>query len=405
MSAQPTGLKRRLRNRLVQAVRRSKYFPVTIPDRLGDDDALAGQSLPDKVIVYFPDTAESLYQLEPWFAPLRALNDALPTVVICQDSRTAARIRANSGLRVLTIARYGRLDDLLAHSDVRLALYVNHSPRNFECLRFTSLTHIYLGHGDSDKAVSASNQVKAYDYCLMAGQAAIDRVAEHVRLYDAAARCLPIGQPQLDGTGLLPATAPSAQAPREPQRPCVLYAPTWEGAQPSVAYSSLLSHGRRLIEGLLAGGWHVIYRPHPLSGVTSGDYAAADRWVRDTLATAGGRVDTSVPLAASFADADLLVSDISGVVLNWLPSGKPLLLTVPDHDAATETRTGLTETVRRLAVADLPRVADLARDELVNDPRRADRLALIGHYFAETTDGAATVAFTQTCLRLASEVS
>src|SRR5699024_8765545 len=106
---------------------------------------------------------ESLYQLLPWLPAFEALDAQQRVVVICQDSRTAAKIRAASKLDVLTIARYGRLDDILSRSRVGLALYVGHSPRNFDCLRFTDMTHVYLGHGDSDKAVSASNQVKAYD--------------------------------------------------------------------------------------------------------------------------------------------------------------------------------------------------------------------------------------------------
>lgn len=403
--ARSTGLVRKARSRAILAVRRSRLFPTTIPDKLGDDDRLAGATLTEKVLVYFPDTAESLYQIEPWYAPLRALDAELPVVVVCQDSRTAARIRRDSGLTVLTIARYGRLDDVLARSDVRLALYVNHSPRNFECLRFTSLTHIYLGHGDSDKAVSASNQIKAYDYCFVAGQAAVDRIAEHVRRYDAAARCVLIGQPQLDGEGVLPAIAPPTEAPPAPARPRVLYAPTWEGAQPSVAYSSLASHSRALITALMSAGYAVTYRPHPLSGVTSGEYAGADAWIRTTLSEAGGdhRVDVANPLGESFNDADLLISDVSGVVLNWLPSGKPLIITVPATPAAEETATGLTAVAPRLAVADLPRVAELVRTQLADDPDRAQRLKLIDRYFSETTDGAATAAFVAACRRLAEE--
>ena len=55
---------------------------------------------------------------------------------------------------------------VIARSDVALALYVGHASANFECLRFASLLHAYIGHGDSDKGVSASNQLKAYDAVL-----------------------------------------------------------------------------------------------------------------------------------------------------------------------------------------------------------------------------------------------
>src|SRR5699024_3071414 len=57
---------RQLQRWVMQRLRRSRFFPVTIPDRLGDDDALAGTSLRHSVLVYFPETQESLYQLVPW---------------------------------------------------------------------------------------------------------------------------------------------------------------------------------------------------------------------------------------------------------------------------------------------------------------------------------------------------
>jgi hypothetical protein len=401
MSARSTGALRAMQSRLVLAARRSRWFPTTIPDRLGQDDELAGTRLAERVLVYFPDTAESLYQLEQWYRPLRALHERLPVVVVCQDSRTAARIRQDSGLRVLTIARYGRLDDLLARSDVRAVLYVNHSPRNFECLRFTEPVHLYLGHGDSDKGVSASNQVKAYDYCLVAGQEAVDRIAAHVHRYDAATRCLPIGQPQLDGTGLLPAA--DAPARPAPERPRVLYAPTWEGAQPSVAYSSVLTHGPALVRALLAdGGLDVTYRPHPLTGVTSGAYAGADRDVRAALAAASSgshRIDVGVPLAASFDDADVLVCDVSGVALSWLPSGRPLLLTKAQGEAVVEAGGPLASSVPRVAAADAPGVAALVHAALTGDGA-GERRELAGRYFARLRDGEATAELVATITRL-----
>ncbi|PFG37608.1 CDP-glycerol:poly(glycerophosphate) glycerophosphotransferase [Flavimobilis soli] len=379
--------------------RRSRFFPVTIPDRLGDDDRLAGVTLPHSVMVFFPDTQESLYQIRPWLRAFEALDAEERTVVVCQDSRTAQRLREESTLDVITVARYGRMDDLLSRGNLRLALYVNHSPRNFENLRFTSLTHVYLGHGDSDKGVSASNQVKAYDFCFVAGQAAVDRLALHVPRYDAEARCVVIGQPQLDSSGLL--TLP----PRpESGRTTVLYAPTWEGAQPSVAYSSVVSHGRALVRALLDdGSFDVIYRPHPLTGVTSGEYAAADAEIRAMVTDAPGahRVDTGPDLHEAFAAADLLVCDVSGVALSWLPTGRPLVVTETDAAPATA-GDSLTRGAERLTASEaagLPgRVRSLLADAGYDDRMRALR----DHYFLTTEHGGATRNFVAECRVLVS---
>lgn len=404
MSVRSSGWRRAAQKRLVHAARRSRLFPVTVPDRLGDDDALAGARLDETVLVYFPDTQESLYQIEQWYAPLKALHQILPVVVICQDSRTAARIRAGSSLRVLTIARYGRLDALLSRSNLRIAMYVNHSPRNFECLRFTSLTHVYVGHGDSDKGVSASNQIKAYDFCLVAGRAAVDRIAANVPRYDAARRCVVIGQPQLDGTGLLPQSPTDPDTPLPvPARPRVAYAPTWEGAQPSVAYSSVLAHGPQIVRSLLAdGSIDITYRPHPLIGVTSGDYAGADAEIRRLLApasTARHRVDVDVPMAHSLRDAHLLVCDVSGVAVTWLATGRPLVVVRPELGMPAQGSVGLDDyTVG--APADGDWAGDVRR-ALERQAVPGPRLRIASYYLSELTDGHATQRFIGVLRRLA----
>src|SRR5699024_2147401 len=82
------------------------------------------------------------------------------------------------------------LDAIILRSGTKLVLYVNYNPLNTAALRSRSAIHVSLLHGDSDKVVSVSNQIKAYDYSFVAGQAAIDRLARYTTLFDAPARCI-----------------------------------------------------------------------------------------------------------------------------------------------------------------------------------------------------------------------
>ncbi len=349
-----------------------------MPDKQ-TDTARLGQALGAEIIVFFATGVDSLYQLRPWLPAFKQLNQTHRIALVFRDSRAAALVREESGLDCVTLARYGQLDEILSLSSVKLALYVNHDPINFECLRFTSLTHIYVGHGDSDKGVSVSNQVKAYDYCFLAGQAAIDRTASSVMAYDAAARSVLIGQPQLD--------APSASPHPDAKQKTVLYAPTWEGSQPSVSYGSVLRQGKAIVEALRSE-YRVIYRPHPLNGVVDGSYGQADAELR----TLADRVDTQVPLEQSFADADLLITDVSAVTLNWLPSKKPLLVTTPH---APVPPSALMKSVPLLdAGAD---VAAVVRKHLQGDPTAEARLAMLEYYLGDTTPGVATSRFIAAC--------
>lgn len=373
------GAVQRLRIWAIGRLRRSRFLPSGMPDKL-TDEARLGRPFTQQIMLYFPTTLDSVYQLRPWYHALKALDAVHPVVAVFKDSRTARVVRGETGLDCVTLARYGQLDEILSLSDVKLALYVNHDPINFESLRFTSLVHVYVGHGDSDKGVSVSNQVKAYDLCFVAGQAALDRTATAVMLYDAAARSVLIGQPQLDGG---PVVTPRV----DPARPTVLYAPTWEASQPSVSYGSLESHGVALMRAL-TGTYRVIYRPHPLNGVIRPSYAAADAAVRELA----DRVDTDVPIEQSFADADLLVTDISAVTLSWLPTGKPMLVTTP---SVAYPPSVLMDVVPQLAPgAD---VATLVAEQLSTDPARSARAALIEHYLGDPTPGVATARFIAAC--------
>jgi hypothetical protein len=393
-------LRRRARRVVGQLVRRSGLLPAGLPDRLGQDAEFAGAALTETVMVFFPDTRESLYQLRQWYQPIAKLHEQHPVVMVFQDSRTARIAAAESGLRCITLAKYATVDDLLSRSEVKLALYVNHNPQNFANLRFLSLVHVHLSHGDGDKGVNVSNQLKGYDFNFVAGQAGIDRVSRHVMLYDALARTIPVGRPQLDF-----ATRPPEHRAPGARRPTVLYAPTWEGAQPSMAYSSVATHGAVLLEALLASGkFRVIYRPHALTGVTDQTIGLADirlrAMMRDAALAApqlGHRVDTTGQFADSAAASDLLICDISGVTVDYLPSNNPLIVTEPASPRVVAATTRLLEVVPRLTVADSSRIVDIVTEQLELDPGRTQRLALIDYYLGDITPGVSTRRFIAAC--------
>lgn len=381
MADERGGLQRRLREWAIGRLRRSRFFPTGMPDKQTDTDRLHKPFI-QPVMLFFPTGADTLYQLRAWLPALKALDDRVGLVAVFRDSRTAAVVRAESGLDCVTLARYGQLDEILGQSSVKLALYVNHDPINFECLRFASMLHVYLGHGDSDKGVSSSNQVKAYDYCFLAGQGALDRTAASLMLYDAPARSILVGQPQLDGA--------RPQPQPDPTRPTVLYAPTWEGSQPSVSYGSVVSQGCRIIDALQPD-YRVIYRPHPLIGVIDPVYGKADAALR----ALADRVDSDVPLERSFADADLLITDVSAVTLSWMPSGKPVLVTRPQSPVPPSR---LTKAVPMLeGDAD---VAAVVAEHLANDPAAAARRELVDYFLGDTSPGAATARFLAACEEL-----
>lgn len=390
--ARGSAIKRRIRKAGGYLIRRLGLLPGAVADGLGEDARLIGTALPHTVMVFFPDSPEDLYQLEQWYAPLQALDRVHRVVVVLQDSRTAKAVRRDCSLDAIVVARLATLDDLVARSQLKVALYVNQHPENFSALRFGSMVHASLMHGDSDKVVMVTRQVVGYDFALVAGQAAIDRMAAHVPFYDAARRCLTIGRPQLDKN---PDRATGPRPGADTAHPVVLYAPTWEGAQISAGYGSVDTHGEELVRVLAEAGMTVIYRPHPLTGVGSAEYGAADRRIREYLAGQGGahRVDSGVPVQRSFADADLMICDISAVAVDWLATERPLIITAPARPEAQVAATRLTMTAPSLAADEVSRAAELVLRQVREDPQRAERAALTEYYLGDVRPGEPTRRF------------
>lgn len=393
MPARGNALKRTVRSLGGKVLRRFRLLPGGMPDGLGDDAALAEASLEGDVVVYFPDTMDSLYQLRSWYGPLRELHRAQGVTIVCMDSRTAAAIRAEAGLPVVTIALDATLDAIILRSNTKLVLYVNYNPLNAAALRSRSAIHVSLLHGDSDKVVSVSNQIKAYDYSFVAGQAAIDRLERYTTLFDAPARCIPVGRPSLD-------TDRAEVIVRADDRPTVLYAPTWEGGQASAAYSSLATHGLAAVQSLLEEGLQVIYRPHPLTGVRVPDLGEADRVLREMVTNSGGRVSTDRPLAQDFAEADLMLCDVSAVTGDWLPTGKPLIITRAEDPNSRDAATALLNNTTRLSRSEASTVGALARELIENDQKRDERIELIEYYLGDITPGSSLSRFLEACQRL-----
>jgi hypothetical protein len=334
------------------------------------------------VAVFFATGPENLYQFEQWRLPLEELAESRPVFVVVDRADTGEALLRRSRLPVTLARGSAALETLVAERDVRVVLYLNQVEPNFRMLRFAAPVHVQLGHGESDKASSVSNQHKAYDLTFVGGPAGSERLGAALRGFDPATRTVQVGRPQLDH-----AYPGAPDWPRDGRRR-VLYAPTWEGDRPSIAYGSLASHGVTLVEALLAGDVRVVYRPHPRTGTASAAHAAADRAVRDLLGRAGeDHLVDSGPYGWQWTFADACVTDVSAVAYDWLATGKPLVLTEP-AGTAHRPPSALLDRLPLLAAADAGTVLQRLAAQ---DP--AELAALTRHYFGETAGRSSTARF------------
>lgn len=347
-----------------------------------------------RIAVYFADGAVNMYQMRQWYAPLAQLAQRWPVVILARSATGAEKLIEESGLPVAFTPTVRNLEKFLATQDIRVVLYVNQNTRNFQMFRYGRRWHVFINHGESDKMYMTTNQYKAYDYALIAGQAARDRLSRTLWDYDLDRRTIEIGRPQADHySGTLPFTPD--------ERTVVLYAPTWEGDRPSAHYGSIATHGEALVGALLASPKHrVIYRPHPRSGVVSDEYGAAHRRILVALAEANATdpaahhvYDDGPELGWQLAIADVAVVDISAMVYDRLAAGKPLLVTRPVDERASIDESGYLSACEWLPVDRAGGI--VAEVERVSaDADAVERLRTwVQHYFGDTAPGVATAKF------------
>lgn len=382
-------------NRLIQRARRRRQLRHEVESRLAARPDLPTNHF--QVVVYFADKLVNLYQIRQWYEPMRKLAERYPAAVVARSVGATSVLLDECPLPVFYGPTVGDIETFVASQPIKVAFYVNQNMRNFQMMRFPSMFHVFVSHGESDKIYMASNQAKAYDFCFVAGDAAVGRIGSRLLDFDAGKRLIRIGRPQVDVVG------PGPRLPGD-GRQVVLYAPTWEGDRPSMTYGSVRSHGLPLVDALVRSGrYRVIYRPHPRTGVFDPAAAAANTAIAARLRranrldpSAGHLVDESPDYGWQLRAADTCVCDISAVAFDWLATGKPLLLTEPTAPEAEVDKEGIAGQVRMLSAAEAPGCVGII-DGLGDAATRKLYAAITEHYFGDISPGASMARFIDAC--------
>ncbi|WP_432957962.1 CDP-glycerol glycerophosphotransferase family protein [Micromonospora haikouensis] len=342
-----------------------------------------------EVALYFAGPAKDVYQANMWLAPTEALDRR---AVVLMRSREAFNELADTRLPVICVPAGVDFMNLELGS-VRAAMYAANVGANIHMLREPGMKHVFVGHGDSDKQASVNPYSKVYDEVWVAGLAGRERYARAgVGVLDAD--IVEIGRPQLAGVHTF--------GSESPDRPfTVLYAPTWEGWLDDDPYhTSLVLMGERIVRGLLAArpSLRLIYKPHPLTGTRSKEAKAVHERVVELIGAAGGDVDASsldgprhrvvtgrVPaLFDCFNQTDLLISDISSVVSDFVQSQRPYVVAnpsgLPEDDFRRNFPTSRGAYLLSRDCGELEKIVALTRagDDPMTEARRDLKVYLLG---------------------------
>ncbi|SBV26832.1 CDP-Glycerol:Poly(glycerophosphate) glycerophosphotransferase [Micromonospora krabiensis] len=350
-----------------------------------------------EVALYFAGPAKDVYQANMWLAPTEALRQR---AVVLMRSREAFLELADTRLPVICVP--AGVDFMnLELSSIRVALYAANVGANIHMLREPGTKHVFVGHGDSDKQASVNPYSKVYDEVWVAGLAGRERYARAgVGVLDSD--IVEIGRPQLAGVHTF--GAESIDRPFT-----VLYAPTWEGWLDDDPYhTSLVLMGERIVKGLLAvtPGVRLIYKPHPLTGSRSKQAKAVHERIVERIRAAGGDADASsldgtrhlvvtgrVPaLFDCFNQTDLLISDVSSVVSDFVQSQRPYVVAnpggLPEDEFRREYPTSRAAYLLARDCGELEKIVAVTRagDDPMTEARRELKTYLLGPAEANPMD-------------------
>jgi choline kinase len=346
-----------------------------------------------EVLVYFGDDPLRVYQLRQWLPVFEQLHRLHGVQVILRDRATYTVVRGMTTLPVALLPTFGELTEAYRLGRHKVIIYVNNSAKNFQSLVARSMIHIHVNHGESDKICMVSNQVKAYDKVFVAGEAAMNRHRATLIGFDER-HLVPVGRPQLD-------LRPDPVLPPSPGR-TILYAPTWEGEEPSNNYTSVDVMGPRIIAAALdIPGVRVVYKPHPrVATSTTPSIVAGHTAIIDLLTDAARRdgdaghaADTTSDILAVFPRCNLMITDVSSVGLDYLylHGDRPLVIT--DRYADLSRLHGNAPVSRCADVIDpssLTGLTTLLAKRLSDDVHAGARTATRRYYFGDREVGEST---------------
>lgn len=209
-------------------------------------------------------------------------------------------------------------------------LYPAHYDPAVNLVRFNNMKHVFIGHGDSDKATSIRKYLETYDLHLVAGQAHVNRF-RNAGFPALAKKARIIGAPYLhfsyQNKTKKKATITVAGAPKPKQKLLILT--TWGGLNPAEVDSSipfLLSMFKKNED--IFKHFKITLSPHPMNDRNAKDKKSlAD--LKKYLNSKGQRV--SGDSKKEILDTDLVLMDTSGMNGDVIYLGIPFALTVPNR--------------------------------------------------------------------------
>jgi hypothetical protein len=307
--------------------------PIDIPS--GIDSLTISASLlniylfnPDVVIIW--NNKFHQHHLAIWAPYINA--SKYKFAIVCKNIKNQEAIK-----KILPRTPIWCLENLiLAHqqlpvaSSLKIFLYPDNERMNEHTIHnYPNHMHVHIGHGDSEKSTSANRFTSIYDYIILADKNAINR-------YNTAGievpndRFLPIGAPTIPELDVVNCIHNINS---------ILYTPTWEGTNSSKNFSSI----KELLNPIMfynsknPNRLHI--KLHSFLGGRDPSYKTfLSNYPLNLLSNESSKMDL-------FNKSDVLISDISGIISEYLYTGKPIIIPVNSKNSWLENYINMTNLV------------------------------------------------------------
>ncbi len=307
-----------------------------------------------------PDLREPTH-VDMWIGPLNSLN--LSWYVILRERKHLDYFIEKNSVDAILVEKDSDLKFLLSQQ-TNTVFYANNGQKNRTMIALEyEANHVQLLHGDSDKPPSYSPLSKNYDYLFVAGQMAIDRYKDNgIDIPDEKFRI--VGRPQVSAIT-------SENISNRIQT--IGYMPTWRGFYEDTEFSSLDRAAaviKKTIQTL--DNKKLLFKPHPMS-FKDPQWPKFRRDISSALSNHGRFAAKKESAFDVYNISDILISDISSVMIDYLYSGKPLIVILPKSFTESDSLRFPSLNAAYLVDADLNDLGEVLTLVTTTDPMQEKR--------------------------------
>jgi|GEM_PF-2094888 len=267
--------------------------------------------------VHVAGVDSSGYMINQWLPVLEKFDT--PIVIIVREYNMLAQLDETT-VPILYVHGRAYLEEVM-EAGMLCMLYPGNAKKNTEAFRTFHVQHVFINHGESDKASNQNKMLMAYDKILVAGPLA-ERRMHRAGLALRKGQVEHVGRPQTE-------LFLKRQETPKPIR-TILYAPTWEGLQNNSDYSSIGAFSTEVLQDLFTSQqYKVMFKPHPTTGWRDGTRTREVERLQQLCIENGHEfLDPQSSIMEAMNRSDLLITDISSVLNDYLATKKPIILCV-----------------------------------------------------------------------------